>query len=210
MIVHVANASMDTESVAGPAGTPFRESQLSILLPQQMLCLLLPLVHQRQGSSMAQDAPLRSAGVHFPPPFIYVVGFAIGWLMNRVWPAPLPLYAPQLRQVVIALLLIVWLALMLGAFIEFMRARTAIIPNRAATTVVTSGPYRFTRNPMYVSLAALYLAIAIFYGSWWPVVLLLPVLLIMRYAVIAREERYLGSAFPDEYAAYCSRVRRWL
>ena len=63
---------------------------------------------------------------------------------------------------------------------------------------------------MYVSLAALYLAIAIIYGSWWPVVLLLPVLLIMRYAVIAREERYLGNAFPDEYAAYCSRVRRWL
>lgn len=159
---------------------------------------------------MAQDAPIRNAGVRFPPPFIYVVGFAIGWLMNRLWPEPLPIYSPQLRRVIIALFLALWLALMFGAFVQFLRAGTAIIPNRAATTIVTSGPYRFTRNPMYVGLAALYLAIAIFYGSWWPVLVLVPVLLIIRYAVIAREEQYLSSAFPVEYMAYCSRVRRWL
>ncbi|MEO7104497.1 MAG: isoprenylcysteine carboxylmethyltransferase family protein [Gemmatimonadaceae bacterium] len=159
---------------------------------------------------MAQDAPLRSAGVHFPPPFIYLIGFLTGWLLDRVWPAPLPQVAPPLRYVIIALFLIVWLVLMLGAFAKFMLARTAIIPNRAASMVVTSGPYRFTRNPMYVGLAALYLAIALFYGSWWLIVWLFPVLLVVRYAVIAREERYLTSAFPDEYPAYCSRVRRWL
>ena len=159
---------------------------------------------------MAQDAPLRNAGVHFPPPLIYVVGFVIGWLTNRLSPAPLPSYSPQLRYVVIALLLLAWVALMLGAFLQFLRAHTAIIPNHAASTIVTSGPYRVTRNPMYVGLAALYLAIAVFYGSWWPIVLLVPVLLIVRYAVIAREEQYLRSAFPVEYSAYCNRVRRWL
>jgi len=63
---------------------------------------------------------------------------------------------------------------------------------------------------MYVSLAALYLAIALIIGSWWPVVLLPLVLLVIQRAVIAREERYLRQRFPAEYPAYCARVRRWL
>ncbi|HEX6629907.1 MAG TPA: isoprenylcysteine carboxylmethyltransferase family protein, partial [Gemmatimonadaceae bacterium] len=84
------------------------------------------------------------------------------------------------------------------------------IPNRPATRLATGGPYRLTRNPMYVSLAALYLGVALFANSWWPVALLPLVLLVVDRAVIAREERYLAAAFPDEYAAYRARVRRWL
>jgi protein-S-isoprenylcysteine O-methyltransferase Ste14 len=63
---------------------------------------------------------------------------------------------------------------------------------------------------MYVSLAALYAGLALLYDSWWLLLFLIPVLLVIRYAVIAREEKYLTGAFPVEYSAYCSHVRRWL
>ncbi|MFL5562811.1 MAG: methyltransferase family protein, partial [Gemmatimonadaceae bacterium] len=75
---------------------------------------------------------------------------------------------------------------------------------------VVGGPYRFTRNPMYVSMAALYLGLSLALNSWWPVVLLPFVLLIIQRAVIAREERYLRARFPVEYPEYCRTVRRWL
>jgi protein-S-isoprenylcysteine O-methyltransferase Ste14 len=63
---------------------------------------------------------------------------------------------------------------------------------------------------MYVSLFALYVAVALFANTWWPIVILPLVLIVVDRAVIAREERYLASAFPTEYAAYRARVRRWL
>jgi protein-S-isoprenylcysteine O-methyltransferase Ste14 len=105
---------------------------------------------------------------------------------------------------------IVYAALFLGAFAAFRRHRTTLIPNRPATAFVTSGPYRFTRNPMYLSLVALYLGVSAFANSWWPVILLPLVIVVIDRAVIAREERYLAATFPGEYSAYRSRVRRWL
>ena len=114
------------------------------------------------------------------------------------------------RPILAAALVLVWLALMLPAFAYFRRFRTSVLPHKPVSAFVVSGPYRFTRNPMYVSLAALYLAIALIIGSWWPVVLLPLVLLVIQRAVIAREERYLRQRFPVEYPAYCARVRRWL
>ena len=153
---------------------------------------------------------LRNPGVHFPPPLVYVTGFLIGWLIDRRWPAPLSQLSGETRDVIALLCLALWLALMSGAFIVFTRAHTSIIPNRPASAIVRSGPYRFTRNPMYVSLAALYAGLALLYDSWWPLLFLIPVLLVIRYAVIAREEKYLTGAFPVEYSAYCSHVRRWL
>ena len=97
-----------------------------------------------------------------------------------------------------------------SALTGFWRSHTTLIPNRRATTLVTAGPHRITRNPMYVSLVALYLGVTLLGNSWWPAVLLPIVVLVVDRAVIAREERYLAAAFPGEYAAYCARVRRWL
>lgn len=85
-----------------------------------------------------------------------------------------------------------------------------IIPNRPATAFVSSGPYRWTRNPMYVSLALLYLAVALWMNSWWAVLMLIAVLFIIQATVITREERYLGAAFPDQYAEYRARTGRWI
>jgi protein-S-isoprenylcysteine O-methyltransferase Ste14 len=154
------------------------------------------------------------AGVHFPPPFVYAAGIIIGWLLGRAWPWPITRVpdstAAMVRLVIAAVFAVAYLAIFLGALTAFRRAHTTLIPNKPATAFVTSGPYRWTRNPMYVSLALLYVAVALWMNSWWTVLMLIPVLFVISMAVIAREERYLGSAFPNEYADYCARTRRWL
>jgi protein-S-isoprenylcysteine O-methyltransferase Ste14 len=113
-------------------------------------------------------------------------------------------------MVVAGICLVIWLALMLGALVNFRRARATIVTVRPAAALVTDGPYRYTRNPMYVSLVALYLGITLLVNSLWPVFLLPMVVLVIQQAVIVREERYLAGAFPTEYAEYCERVHRWL
>jgi protein-S-isoprenylcysteine O-methyltransferase Ste14 len=105
---------------------------------------------------------------------------------------------------------VVWFALAATAMAAFRRARTTLIPNRPAHALVTTGPYRFTRNPMYVSLVALYLGVTAMLNTWWPVLFLPLVVICIDRMVVAREERYLASAFPAEYEAYTRRVRRWL
>ena len=159
---------------------------------------------------MTTSAKPQHAGVHFPPPLVYVAGIVIGWLLHRWRPLPITTGPSPVRTTFAAIAFLVYLGFFGAAFTAFRRARTTLIPNQPATAFVTDGPYRFTRNPMYVSLVALYLAVALFMNGWWPIVLLPLVVLVIDRAVIAREERYLGAAFPSEYSAYRARVRRWL
>ena len=79
--------------------------------------------------------------------------------------------------------------------VTFWRARTAIIPHRPASRLVRHGPYRFTRNPMYVGLTGLYTGLALIFNVGWPLVLLPLVLVVLWGVVIQREERYLRAAF---------------
>lgn len=150
------------------------------------------------------------AGVRFPPPLLYAAGFVVGLGLNRWRPLPMTVGASPARAAVAVACVVAYAVLFVGAFGAFRRARTTLIPNRPAAALVTGGPYRLTRNPMYLSLVVLYLGVAAFANSWWPVLLLPLVVVAVDRAVIAREERYLAAAFPAEYAAYRSRVRRWL
>ena len=84
------------------------------------------------------------------------------------------------------------------------------MPTMPAEALVVSGSYRFTRNPMYVSLALLTVGCGLLLATWWPIVLLLPVLAIVQVFVILPEERYLRRRFGTPYDAYTRRVRRWL
>jgi protein-S-isoprenylcysteine O-methyltransferase Ste14 len=165
------------------------------------------------GGAVNGEAPLH-AGVHFPPPFVYAAGMVAGWVLDRFlrWPITrVPGSSASTSRLVLAAVLAVgYLVIFVAALSAFRRAHTTLIPNKPATAFVTDGPYRWTRNPMYVSLVLLYLAVALWMNTWWAVLMLLPVLLVINAAVIAREERYLGSAFPNEYAAYRARTRRWL
>jgi protein-S-isoprenylcysteine O-methyltransferase Ste14 len=150
------------------------------------------------------------AGVRFPPPFVYAAGILAGWLLDRKWRSPIAAHPSSWQSVLAAALIAFAFLLMIAAVGLFWRARTSVIPNRPTSAFVVSGPYRFTRNPMYVGMAALYLGLSLALNSWWVVVLLPVVLWIIQRAVIAREERYLRARFPVEYPDYCQRVRRWL
>lgn len=149
-----------------------------------------------------------SAGVNFPPPFVYAAAVIGGYLLNRRW--PLPIGTKAWWDVAAAVLVVVWAALTFSSFALFWRRQNSVIPNRPANELVVSGPYRVTRNPMYVGLALLTTALAIVLNTWWPVVLLVPALAIIRVTVIAREERYLRRRFGADYDAYTRRVRRWI
>jgi protein-S-isoprenylcysteine O-methyltransferase Ste14 len=162
------------------------------------------------ASAAPNDTVPANAGVRFPPPFVYVIGVAAGWLLGRWIAWPITVGPSRTRDALAVVFALVYLAVFVGAFTAFRSARTTLIPNRAATAFVTRGPYVFTRNPMYLSLVALYVAVALWLNSWWVLVLLPVVVLVIDRAVIAREERYLATAFPAEYSAYRSRVRRWL
>lgn len=149
-----------------------------------------------------------SAGVRFPPPFVYVAAVALGYLLNQV--LPLPVGRSAVWKVTVVILAAAWGALTFSSFVLFWRRRNSIIPTRPANELVVSGPYRFSRNPMYVGLAVLTTAVAIVLNTWWPVLLLVPALIVIRVTVIAREERYLRRRFGAEYDAYTRRVRRWI
>ena len=94
--------------------------------------------------------------------------------------------------------------------VTFGRARTAINPHHSASQLVTHGPYRFTRNPMYTGLTIAYLGGSALVDSAWPIIALPIVLLILVKTVISREEMYLADAFGAEYRGYVARVRRWV
>ena len=103
-----------------------------------------------------------------------------------------------------------WVGLSLWSFAWFARQRTTIIPNRPAHALVLDGPFRVTRNPLYLALAFLSIGAGLWLNTWWVLILLLPAIALVDRFVIRREEAYLRRRFGAEYDAYTARVRRWL
>jgi protein-S-isoprenylcysteine O-methyltransferase Ste14 len=146
-------------------------------------------------------------GVVAPPPAIYAAALVVGLVLDRVW--HVHVLPPGVARVLGPLLLALSLV-GLPAILAFRRHRTSPNPYRPSTTLVTDGPYRLSRNPMYVGFTLMYLGVALWADALWPLVLLPVVLLVMQRGVIVREERYLETVFGDEYRAYRARVRRWV
>ena len=90
------------------------------------------------------------------------------------------------------------------------RAGTNIRPDQPTLAIVSDGPFRFTRNPLYLALTGLYLSVTLLVDALWPLLSLVPALAVLRWGVVAREERYLEVKFGEQYRAYKSRVRRWV
>jgi protein-S-isoprenylcysteine O-methyltransferase Ste14 len=147
-------------------------------------------------------------GVRVPPPLVYVAGFLAGVAIERAIPSPRP---PRwLRIAAGAGGVAALLAFDTTSMARFRRAGTTVIPFRAATKLVTDGPYRLTRNPMYVGMGAAHAGAAVATGVLWALATLPAVLLVIDRHVIAREERHLVQTFGPEYDRYRERVRRWL
>jgi len=162
---------------------------------------------------MQGDAPDKrdTAGVVLLPPLIYLGFLVLGVALGAIVPAPLlgPSWLIP-RLVGGGLLAVAGVVLAAAAKRRFDAAGTQTNPLRPTTAIVGAGPYRFTRNPMYLGMAAAYLGIGIALDSAWVVALAAPLLVVIEYGVIRREERYLEAKFGETYLAYRRRVRRWI
>jgi protein-S-isoprenylcysteine O-methyltransferase Ste14 len=159
------------------------------------------------GSATSSERP-DTAGVIAPPPVIFAVALLLGWLIG--WAVPLPFLPPALAAWLGTILVVIALALAGAGTWTMRRARTAVDPYHPSTALVRTGPFKYSRNPLYVALTMLSLAVALFAGSLWMALLVIPALVVLRFGVVAREEAYLGRKFGDEYRRYTGEVRRWL
>ncbi len=149
-----------------------------------------------------------TSGIRVPPPLYYVAGFAVGVALELIVATTWPPFGVRLAATLLAGG--AWLALDGAAMALFRRAGTSMVPMNPTTVLVTSGPYRLTRNPMYLGMACLYVALAFALGIVWALAVLPAVLAVVDRVVIAREEHYLAAKFGERYLDYKRRVRRWL
>lgn len=160
---------------------------------------------------MTTDATRDTAGLPIPPPFIYLIPFLAGVLLHHaVGHDAIPDAARTVARVAGWALVGLGVAINASAWVAFLRAKTPVLPTRPTTAIVTSGPYRFTRNPLYLSLALLYAGIPLIFGYLWPYPFLPLVLFLIVRLVIEREERYLERKFGSDYTSYRDAVRRWI
>jgi len=147
------------------------------------------------------------SGVWIPPPLLYAAMFLLSILLDSLFPLPLVpegagMVGPGL--IVAGVVLSCW-----GA--ATLRARgTSIVPIRPTTRLVTDGPYRFSRNPMYLGLLSIFVGVALVKQLLWAVVLVPALLLMITVLVARKEEAYLAQKFGAEYRRYRTTVRRWL
>jgi protein-S-isoprenylcysteine O-methyltransferase Ste14 len=142
------------------------------------------------------------------PPLVYLGAVALGLVIHLLWPARL--IPPSVSTPIGAVLTLVAVALFVFAVRTFRAAGTPIPGSRPTTTIVGTGPYRFSRNPIYLAFSLLQLGLAFWVNSLGVLLTLIPAVALMSLVVIPREERYLEARFPSEYLAYKASVRRWL
>jgi protein-S-isoprenylcysteine O-methyltransferase Ste14 len=142
------------------------------------------------------------------PPLIYLGAIALGLLLHFVWPIRLVSRAVSMPLGGTAVLVAV--ALFVYAVRTLRTAGTPVPGNRPTTTIVRRGPYRWSRNPIYLSFSLLQLGVAFWINSLWLLLTLIPAVALMSLVVIPREEHYLESRFPSDYLPYKTSVRRWL
>ena len=149
-----------------------------------------------------------SAGVVAPPPLIFLAGLVVGFVVDALLPqGALPWV---IRWILGGLLVVAGAALLASFNTAFTRRGTAVEPWKPTTAIVTTGPYRITRNPAYLGMALAYMGIALLAQAPWALFVLPIVLVVIDRMVIAREERYLERKFGREYLDYKSTVRRWI
>jgi protein-S-isoprenylcysteine O-methyltransferase Ste14 len=144
----------------------------------------------------------------FRPPLVYLASILIGLGLHLA--VPLPMTGGRWLDLWGAALMAASL-LLFGYAVKLFRAAGTPVPARKPTTaIVTTGPYRFTRNPIYLAFSLLQLGLALLVGSWWLLATLVLAFALMHWIVVPREERYLEARFGDEYRRYKASVRRWL
>ena len=142
------------------------------------------------------------------PPLVYLAGLLLGLLIHYF--SPVRFLEESVSTWVGILLILVSMTIGLLALLAFQRAGTSPHLHKPTTAIVTDGIYQLSRNPMYVSLSVFYLGLACWINSLWILLLIVPVLMVVEWGIIKREEQYLEQKFGDEYLRYKSQVRRWI
>jgi protein-S-isoprenylcysteine O-methyltransferase Ste14 len=141
------------------------------------------------------------------PPIVFLSAILLGIALNRIWPLP---FLPPTLALLGALVTMCAVILFVLSFREFRAAGTSVRGTERTTTIVRTGPYRFSRNPIYVSFVLLVLGLSVWLNGLWLLVTLVPAVGFIAAVVIPREERFLERNFGDQYSSYKATVRRWL
>jgi protein-S-isoprenylcysteine O-methyltransferase Ste14 len=148
-----------------------------------------------------------SPGVRIPPPLVFIAAFLLGWLIQSRIPLP---FLPNPAALILGVVLLIgWLILVASSIPTMIRGGGTLNTAGPSQSLVTSGIYRITRNPMYLSLVLLYTGVMCLTSMTWALIVL-PVALVYSQITILREERYLTRAFGAAYTSYQARVRRWI
>ena len=132
-----------------------------------------------------------------------LVGVGLHWIY------PIPFVANPIRWIVAAILIGSGVGNILYCAWKFKKTGTNIEPWKKTSRIITSGVYRFTRNPIYLSFLIVGTGVAFAVNSLWIIAMMIPLIFLLNYFVIAKEERYLEQSFGGEYLAYKGKVRRW-
>lgn len=152
------------------------------------------------------DRPNISPMVH--PPIVVLLFIVLAYFLGRF--VPLAFIPSMIWRNFGLLLTFIGFLLGIGALIEFRKARTTLDPHGSAKQVVTSGIYRFTRNPIYLGFLLMVIGLPLNSGLIWGIVMAPLYMIVMTRLIIEHEEAYLEKKFKDQYTSYKSRVRRWL
>jgi protein-S-isoprenylcysteine O-methyltransferase Ste14 len=147
-------------------------------------------------------------GVIARPPLLYGGAFIIALLLNLIW--PLPIFGNTTGRWFGLLLVILGAAILGWGRTALVSAETNVDPTLPTTSIVTSGPYRFSRNPLYLGLTLIFIGLTLAMNTGWGALALIPLVVVMHAGVVLREERYLEQKFGETYRQYRSRVRRYL
>lgn len=154
------------------------------------------------------DKKVDHAGVVAPPPLIYLCSILFGLGFNTLWPVEV---FPQAVEFPFGMFIVlVAVIIFIFSVRRFLKADTPLRPNKPTVFIVRTGPYRYSRNPIYLSMTVLQIGIGIWADNVWILGMLIPALILISYGVIAREESYLENKFGEEYIKYKMSVRRWL
>ncbi len=142
------------------------------------------------------------------PPLVYLVSLVTGSVIQFATPRP---FFPGVLAVPLGASLVAVAIVLFSYSVKTFRAAGTPVPARKPTTVIVrTGPYRFSRNPIYLAFSLLQLGIAIWVNSLWLIATLVAAVMLIHYVVIPREEQYLQRRFGAEYLDYKTSVRRWL
>lgn len=155
------------------------------------------------------DFPSHKPATRLLPPAPYAAALLGGWWLDRNVHA-LPLDWGTATRPLGWLLVGVGLALFIWTLVTFWRHRTTVNPYKAASSLCTGGPFRFSRNPIYAGDWFIFAGVSLLLATAWPLLFAPPIWAMLRYGVIRHEEAHLRARFGDAYREYQTRVRRWL